>query len=259
MTPSFLDSAVSSRFLALDFLGSTMASLILIVIGLHPDMPHPHVDPDFRENAVRIAVGAAVGKYISFIWALLPGLTLLYPVLGVGRVHTVVEETLAAIRVQRTYRYFKELSRSRDRSLNWHRQRQKSVALLPVTRRNRWGGRDRSNTSLELRVVEAFRKPNHTCGGSWHQGWRALGMAGYVLSMGLCCRIYGESNDERDEERMNALKRMSDHESLMPPGKAVADFYKRKREEKQWALQKQWALHYEDKLVAWKQRAKELH
>lgn len=86
LTPSFMDAGLTARRLSYDFLISTLACIAFTAIGLLPQMPHPHVDPDFRSNAVAIVAAAVVVKYVTFIWCVFPAGTLLYPILGIGKV-----------------------------------------------------------------------------------------------------------------------------------------------------------------------------
>ena len=247
LSPSFVDAAASPRLIAADFLLSTLGGLTLTAIGLLPQpyVPRPHVDPDFRENALTIACAAAVAKYACLAWAVLPGFTLLYPVLGIGRVHTVVEEALAAIRVQRAWRYARAYRlgyhlAAGSHAGEWRRARQQSLALRPHSARSssrhdahhrggghgggrggRRGSDGGEHGSLRaLRVIDALRLSERGLGcedGDCFRrcsrgGGRALGTGAYVLSLGLCCRRFGETDVEGQLEAI--LEAMDDHDAF---------------------------------------------
>ena len=206
MTPSFLDTAVSTRRLSYEFIASSTVCIALTAIGLYPGMPHPHVDPEFRENALAIATASLVCKYLCFVWCVLPGLTLIYPIVGIGHVYTVIEETLAAIRVQRTFRYmrkWKEGYRSNAKNARWLRERQQSLAARPAVKRGLGLGRDRAATAVlafaassaasSADVLDCDDGPCKFLERLGRLSKRSLGLTGYVLTLGLCFRRFGES------------------------------------------------------------------
>lgn len=65
---------------------STLACVGIVLIGLHPAMPHPHHDPILIQCIVGTLAGATVIKVGAFLWAFFPSMTGVYPVIGVSHV-----------------------------------------------------------------------------------------------------------------------------------------------------------------------------
>jgi hypothetical protein len=192
----------------------------------------------------------------------LPALTLLYPIIGIGRVYTVVQETIAAIRVQRYYRYYRNyqqayLRKGHDRA--WREARRESVVRRPIARRALIPG-DRTGT--EVFAMHAFRSEEGElgCDGNcvWRlgrHGVRTLGMAGYILSTGLCFRQYGESDVEGQFETL--LETLSDREEMYEVGKSsdVVQFFRDKRKKERAERAEKLARRFADRFEAWRLRA----
>lgn len=153
-------------------------------------MPNPHVDPDIIALSVMLTTATVLIKYITFVWCLFPGLTLRYPILGIGKVYSALDEAVAAITVQRQWRQMRR-ERAYPGSSPTRQSRAYSRRRNTVSRPAR--GRMRAHTEFQLRFVqrikasklaeENFLRVQENCCGDME---RTFGMATYMLTLGFC-------------------------------------------------------------------------
>ena len=85
MAPPVLDGlGQDPRRLALEAVGSTVACVLAIAVGLSEGVPHPQHDHVVMHSIYVASAFAAVLKGASFAWCFFPAMTGLYPVLGVS-------------------------------------------------------------------------------------------------------------------------------------------------------------------------------
>ena len=205
-TPSFLDSAVTARRLSYDFLCSTVACVLLTVLGLQPWMPNPHVDPDLIALTIVLTTASVITKYVTFVWCVFPGLTLRYSVFGVGKVYSALDEAVAAITVQRRYREILRSRNFRGAGLSYHMSSRSSTASAPRTRK-------RAGTEVQLNFVrrinlmkrgeDRFERVQQHCWRSCEHWW---GLVVYMISLGFFCKQYGQSEfEDRADEVLSEM------------------------------------------------------
>jgi hypothetical protein len=201
LTPSFLDCAVTARRLSYDFVLTTLFSVLLVVVGLLPMMPSPHVDPDLIALAVMLTTGSVIIKYITFVWCVFPGLTLRYPILGVGKIYSKLEVAVAAITVQRHWRalIWDRMHPGAERRRTTTVSRRRRATTLGSKAR---GGRRRAGTEFQIKFVhkiklkkatetDVVKVARHFAGDMD----RTFGLMVYMLSLGFfkkCDRTHAQ-------------------------------------------------------------------
>mmetsp|Transcript_6175 Transcript_6175/g.16164 ORF Transcript_6175/g.16164 Transcript_6175/m.16164 type:complete len:230 (-) Transcript_6175:177-866(-) len=188
----------------------------------------------------------------------------------------MVGETLAAIRMQRLYRYARDLRRGfieRGSRRQWREQERLRLAQQPISSRGHslggdaagagfGGGRDRSRTRAEMDVIQALRSretgDEDYCDGRCFErigrgSVRGLGTLLYVLSVGMLCRKYGD-HEEFEESIERVLGNLRDHEATYEVGKSFKEVFAQRN--KQRKLEKRHAKNWEQQLVAWRKRAR---
>ena len=67
LTPSFMDTALTARRLSIDFLLTSLVCGVGVYVGLQEWMPHPHVDPEFRANALLLTIHRRMPRMIPHL------------------------------------------------------------------------------------------------------------------------------------------------------------------------------------------------